>query len=114
MIRRLVSIVIFIPLAIVLIALAVANREAAPLRFDVFNPDNPALTVNAPLFVWLFAAAAIGIIAGGAGAWFSQGKHRKMERKYKREAKKLRFEAEDTRRKADNGENPLVLTRSTS
>ena len=43
MIRRLISIFITIPLAIVLIALAVANRGTAPLHFDVFNPQNPAL-----------------------------------------------------------------------
>ena len=41
MIRRLISIFITIPLAVVLIALAVANRGSAPLRFDVFNPARP-------------------------------------------------------------------------
>jgi len=114
MIRRLISIFILIPLAIVLIALAVANRGAAPLHFDVFNPQNPALTIDAPMFVWLFAAVAIGVIAGGAGAWIAQGKHRKRERRYKKEADSLRFEVEDTKRKTgaetDAGKS-LVLSR---
>ncbi len=114
MIRRLISIFITIPLAIVLIALAVANRGAVPLRFDVFNPQNPALTVNAPMFVWLLAAVAVGVLAGGIGAWLSQGKHRKMERRYKKEADSLRFEVEDTRRKTgtetETGKS-LLLTR---
>ncbi|MFZ2100580.1 MAG: LapA family protein [Oricola sp.] len=99
MIRRLITIFITIPLAIVLIALAVANRGSVPLRFDVFNPQNPALTINAPMFIWLFAAIAIGVLAGGIGAWLAQGKHRKMERRYKKEADSLRFAADDTRRK---------------
>jgi uncharacterized integral membrane protein len=99
MIRRLISIFITIPLAIVLIALAVANRGSVPLRFDVFNPQNPALTANAPMFIWLLAAVAVGVLAGGFGAWIAQGKHRKMERRYKKEAASLRFEVEDTKRK---------------
>ncbi|MCB1991097.1 MAG: LapA family protein [Geminicoccaceae bacterium] len=94
MIRRLISIFITIPLAIVLIALAVANRGSVPLRFDVFNPQNPALTINAPMFLWLLGAVAVGVLAGGIGAWFAQGKHRRMERHYKKEAASLRFEVD--------------------
>jgi uncharacterized integral membrane protein len=111
MIRRIVTILIVIPLAIVLIALAVANRESVPLRLDVFNPQNPALTINAPFFVWLFAAIAIGVVAGGVGAWFAQGKHRKMERKYKREAKKLRYEVNDRQGDAKSSGKNLALAR---
>lgn len=114
MFRRIVSIVIVIPVAIVLVAVAVANRHTVPLRLDVFEPQNPALTINAPFYLWLLAAVALGIVAGGVASWFSQGKHRKRERRYKREANKLRYEVEDHRRKA--GDNPadersLVLTR---
>lgn len=96
MIRRLILVFITIPLAIVLIALAVANRAMTPVHFDVFNPQNPALTVNAPMFIWIFAAVAIGVLAGGIGAWFAQGKHRKAKRRYKKEADSLRFQAAET------------------
>ena len=114
MIRRLISIFITIPLAIVLIALAVANRGTVPLRFDVFNPQNPALTINAPMFIWLFAAVAVGVLAGGIGAWFAQGKHRKMERRYKKEAASLRYEVEDQKRASGGETKPgqsLALSR---
>lgn len=43
MYNRLLLIVIFIPLAVVLIALAVANRESVAFTLDPFNPGNPAL-----------------------------------------------------------------------
>lgn len=101
MMRRIFNVLILIPLAIALIALTVANRTVVPLSIDVFNPGNPALTYQAPLFVWLFGAAAIGVVCGGAGAWLAQGKHRRQERSLKRETRKLRDEVEQTRRKAD-------------
>jgi uncharacterized membrane protein len=96
--RRIFNVLILIPLAIVLIALSI----------DVFNPGNPALTYQAPLFVWLFVAAAIGVVAGGFGAWLAQGKHRKQERTYKREARQLRHEVEKTKR--TNGDNSATGT----
>lgn len=95
MISRIINFLFLIPLAIVLIALTVANRNIVPVSIDVFNPSNPALTFNAPMFVWIFGALAIGIIIGGIGSWFAQGKHRRKERQYKKEADKLRYEAEN-------------------
>ncbi|WP_421854859.1 lipopolysaccharide assembly protein LapA domain-containing protein [Oricola sp.] len=114
MMRRIFSVLVVIPLAVVLIALSVANRASVPLRIDVFDPQNPALTIHAPLFIWLFGAMAIGILAGGIGAWFAQGKHRRAERMYKQEAKKLRFEADS--KQAGNGakDKPLSLAASAS
>ncbi|KAB2863341.1 MAG: hypothetical protein F9K43_19085, partial [Bauldia sp.] len=58
MLNRLLTVVVFIPLAIVLIALAVANRAPVDFTIDPFNPGNPGLTVSLPLFVLLFAALA--------------------------------------------------------
>lgn len=114
MVQRIVTVLIIIPIAIVLIALAVANRHGVPLRLDVFNPQNPALTINAPFYLWLLAAVAVGIVIGGIASWFGQGKHRKQERRYKREAAKLRYEVEDRKRKegedTGNGQS-LVLSR---
>jgi hypothetical protein len=56
----------------------------------------------------------MGVLAGGIGAWLAQGKHRKMERRYKKEAASLRFEVEDTKRKTgadkETGQS-LLLTR---
>lgn len=115
MLRRIFNVLILIPLAIVLIALTVANRTMVPLSIDVFNPGNPALTYEAPLFVWLFGALALGIVCGGIGTWLTQGRHRKQERSFKKEAQKLRHEVEETKRKTgqDKGTTgqSLVLQR---
>ena len=60
MLNRFVIVAVFVPLAIILIALAVANRGAVAFTVDPFNPGNPALTMEMPLFVLLFAASGIG------------------------------------------------------
>lgn len=111
MIRRIFFVFIWIPVAILLIALTVANRTPVPVSIDVFNPGNPALTFTAPLFVWLFGAAVIGIIVGGLATWFTQGEHRKKERLYKKEADKLRYEINDVASKNGDAGTSLVMSR---
>ncbi len=93
MVNRILLIVIFVPLAIVLIALAVANRGATAFTVDPFNPGNPALTVQMPLFVLLFLAVLVGLIVGSAATWFRQGRYRKLARQRGLEAQALRDQA---------------------
>ncbi|WP_026479165.1 LapA family protein [Ahrensia sp. 13_GOM-1096m] len=95
MIRKIVFVLILIPLAIALIALTVANRQTVALNLDVFNPSNGALSFDAPFFVWLYAASAVGVIVGGIGSWLAQSKHRKKERAYKKEVQHLRYEMKE-------------------
>lgn len=80
MFSRLMTVAVFIPLAIVLVALAVANRAAVPFTLDPFNPGNPGLTVTMPLFVYLFGALAAGLLIGSVATWFKQGRYRKLAR----------------------------------
>lgn len=80
MTNRIVLILVFVPLAIVLIALAVANRGLTAFTLDPFNPGNPALTYSIPLFLLLFAALAVGMLLGSMVTWFKQGRYRKMAR----------------------------------
>ncbi len=90
MLNRLFTVLITIPVAIVLIALSVANREAVQFSLDPFSADNPALTVTLPLFVLLFAALLIGLVVGGLATWLGQHRYRKAARASSREAKQLR------------------------
>ena len=90
MLNRLVLIVIFVPLAIVLVALAVANREPVALTLDPFHPGNPALTLQLPLFVYLFVALLVGVLIGSAATWFKQGRFRKLARQREQEVRSLR------------------------
>ena len=92
--NRIVLIVVFVPLAIILIALAVANRAPAAFTFDPFNPGNPALTIQLPLFFLLFAALAVGMIIGSLATWFKQGRYRKAARQRGIEAQAARDAAQ--------------------
>jgi uncharacterized integral membrane protein len=81
MMNRVVTVAVLIPLAVVLVALAVANRAPVAFTLDPFNPGNPGLTVNLPLFIYVFAAMAIGLILGSFATWLRQGYYRKLARK---------------------------------
>lgn len=103
--KRVVTIVILVPLAVILIALSVANRAQAILTVDPFNPGNPALSYSAPLFVWLFGALVAGVLVGAAAMWLAQGKHRRKARAGQKEALQLlqRAEAAEKRSLPANG-----------
>lgn len=81
MLNRLLTVVVIIPVAIVLIALAVANRTAVPFTLDPFNPGNPGLTATMPLFVLLFLALLLGVVIGSFATWLKQGRYRKAARR---------------------------------
>ena len=90
MVNRFILIAVLVPLAIILVALAVANRGPASFTLDPFNPGNPALTWQMPLFVLIFAGIAIGMIVGGLATWVKQGRYRKLARQRSQEAEMLR------------------------
>ncbi len=89
MLNRIVVVVILVPIAIVLVALAVANRQLTAFTLDPFNPGNAALTLQLPLFVLLFLTLIAGMVIGGAAAWLKQGRYRKEARVKRREVQNL-------------------------
>ena len=96
MVNRFILIAVLVPLAIILVALAVANRGPASFTLDPFNPGNPALTWQMPLFVLIFAGIAIGMILGSLATCVKQGRYRKLARQRSQEAEMLRQAAPRT------------------
>jgi len=90
MYNRFMIVVVFVPLAIILIALAVANRALTSFTLDPFNPGNPSLTAEMPLFVLLFAALLVGLLVGSLATWLRQGRYRKLARQRGLEAQAMR------------------------
>jgi uncharacterized integral membrane protein len=94
MLGRFLWLIVMVPIAIVVIALSVANRNVVPLTFDPFTPGNPLLTISAPLFMYLFASLLAGLIIGSLITWLAQSKHRKAARQAAADVAMLRREAQ--------------------
>lgn len=101
MLRKIVWIFLVIPVALVLIAFALANRHDVPLILDPFAPGNPALAYDVPLFVLLLGCIILGLIMGGIATWFGQGQWRKTARLRSAEASELRRETERLNQKLE-------------
>jgi uncharacterized integral membrane protein len=99
MISRFLRALILVPLGIVLVVFAVANRENVTVSLDPFDSTNAALSVTLPLFAMILILVLIGVLVGGIAAWFRQQKWRTLARYHEREAKLLRDEMADLRRR---------------
>ncbi|MEI2300737.1 DUF1049 domain-containing protein [Ensifer sp. MJa1] len=101
MFKKLINIVVLIPVGVILIVLSVANRQSVTLALNPFRPEDSVLSVSAPFFVFLFLAVIVGVILGAAATWFSQGKYRRRARNEANEALKWHREAEKHRSQAE-------------
>lgn len=101
MIRKVVSLVVFLPLGVALIVLAVANRAPVSLALNPFDPADRALSISAPLFVFLILSLMLGVLLGAIVAWFTQGKHRKKARNQSRLAQQWQAEADRQKTRAE-------------
>ncbi len=90
MLRKIITALIVIPLAIVIIAFAVANRQIVTVSFDPFSASEPAAVVKLPLFALVVLLLIIGVVIGGVAAWLGQGGWRRTVRRLEREAHELR------------------------
>ena len=106
--KKLLSLIILAPLAVILIVLSVANRHAVVFKLDPINPEQPFLAVTLPFFVFLFLALLAGLLLGSMFTWFRQSKHRKLARETKREAVKWQHEAEQQKERAMRALNPIT------
>ena len=80
MIRKIVTVLILIPVALLIVMFAVANRSAVTIALDPFAGEPPMFTTAAPLFLVLLAALIVGVVVGGAAAWSRQRKWRRRAR----------------------------------
>lgn len=88
MFKRITAIVVLVPVAVVLVALAVANRRPVAFTLDPFDPGSAGLTATMPLFIYLFAALAIGIVIGSFATWVRQRSYRRIARQRGAEAER--------------------------
>jgi uncharacterized integral membrane protein len=105
LLRKIVAALVLVPLGIVLIALAVANRQNVTVSFDPFNPQHPAASVVLPLFVLIVVLLIAGVVIGGSASWLRHGRWRRTARRLERDLAGLRDELDRHKRAAGAATN---------
>lgn len=90
MLRKIVAVIVLVPLALIIIAFAMANRQLVTVSFDPFSAGDPAASVTLPLFALVILLLIAGVVIGGLASWLRQGKWRGAARRFERELQHLR------------------------
>jgi uncharacterized integral membrane protein len=93
MIRKIVTALVLILVALVLIAFAVANRQVVTVSLDPFDQANPALVLSQPMYLLIFGLLIGGVVLGGCAAWLRQAKWRARARRAEAELSVLRAQS---------------------
>ena len=99
MIRKIVSALILVPLAVACIIFAVANRQIVVVSLDPFDQAHPAIAIALPLFALILAFIIGGVVVGGIAAWLKQSKWRRAARRAQSQVRELRAEVDELRRR---------------
>jgi uncharacterized integral membrane protein len=92
MLRKTVTAIVIIPLVVILVGFAVANRQVVTISFDPFDASHPAFALTLPLFAIVFVLLIVGVIVGGVAAWLRQSHWRRAARQLDRDVRALREE----------------------
>ncbi len=95
--RKFLTGLIVIPLGLVFIVFAVANRHFVTVSFDPFSSADPALSFTLPLFVLIIAVAILGVLAGGCATWLRQRHWRRAARQHEADARNAKAQLADLR-----------------
>jgi uncharacterized integral membrane protein len=95
--RKVFTALVLIPLGLILIVFAVANRHLVTVSFDPINSSDPSAGVTLPLFVVIIAVAIVGVVAGGCATWFRQRHWRRAARQHEADARQARAQLADLR-----------------
>ncbi|MCJ8521676.1 putative integral membrane protein [Pseudorhizobium tarimense] len=102
--KKILTLLILVPLGVLLIVLSVANRQSVTLALNPFRPADSVLSLTAPFFLFLLLALILGMLIGSIGTWWTQGRYRKQARIEAREA--IKWQTEADRQKA---QSPAVV-----
>ncbi len=106
MIRKIVATLVLVPLAIVFIAFAVANRQIVALSLDPFDQANPAWSIRLPLFALILIVIIAAVIVGGIAAWLRQSKWRRAARHAQAQVRELQAQVDVLERQCNAAEPP--------
>jgi uncharacterized integral membrane protein len=82
MVRTLLTAVVLVPLGVLILLFALANRQWISVSLDPFSAQDPAVAVSLPVFFVVLFALMAGVVIGGVATWLSQAKWRREARRH--------------------------------
>jgi len=108
--QRAVGWLVLLPLGLMLVLFALANRGVVQIGFDPLTPEVPFVApIQMPMFVLIYAVLMAGVLIGGIASWFAQSRHRAEERHLRRRAEALEGELDRVRRERRTDETLALL-----
>ncbi len=84
---------LLLPIVVIGLALALANRQITTIYFDPFpNGGVNGPQISAPFFLILFVALMVGVVIGGVATWIRQGPNRRAARRARAALRRLNAE----------------------
>ncbi|PPD20528.1 MAG: hypothetical protein CTY30_04255, partial [Methylocystis sp.] len=99
--KSILRVIIFVPLALIILFFSMANRGSVRIGLDPFAPsDGSGPSFEAPIFLVVLASMAIGVLAGGISSWLGHLSVRRAAKIARAEARKTRVEIDKLRQQA--------------
>ena len=106
--RRLFWFPIALVVAVLLVTLAVANRDPVRMVLDPFRPEAPVISLTLPFYAYILGALTLGVVLGGLSTWLTQGRWRRTARIKAQDAMRWQAEADRLARERDLSVNPTT------
>ncbi len=90
--RKFFKVLVLVPLAVIFVVFAIANRRPVTVSFDPFNLATPSIGATLPLFVVIILVAILGVVAGSMATWLSNRHWRREARRHEEDAREARAE----------------------
>ncbi|HEY8124734.1 MAG TPA: LapA family protein [Methylocystis sp.] len=99
--KSILRVIVFVPLALIILFFSMANRGSVRIGLDPFAPsDGSGPSFEAPIFLVVLASMAIGVLAGGVSSWLGHLSVRRAAKVARAEARKTRVEIDKLRQQA--------------
>jgi uncharacterized integral membrane protein len=96
--RKFLTGLVLIPLGLIFIDFAVANRHLVTVSFDPFGSGDNAFDLPpVPLFAIIIVAVIVGVVTGGLATWFRQRRWRRAARQHEADARQARAQLAELR-----------------